>query len=427
MDSSEQPVSASTTSPSDWRYVSEGGATIVFSYCGPSNPLFSGTVLRLRKATIQHSAPKDGNRYGENGEPDDPSIAFQHKVTSQLISPAYLPRLETVGVNRSWLEILRRSSEDARPSERRRKDDIDVRRRKAVLATDLVGGEGWAVEIKPKWGFLPNLTHLSMETCDVKSRQCRFCMHSHYRALKGEDASHEYCPLDLFSGNDERVAHALRCLWKAWVRSEGTINNLKLFVRGRLVDPKDCYEGLRFLLDDNEETYGDVRENEALESFVAKLLPLLTTNPVLRDIAHLQRTLDPLDIEGLFALYEAYRALSTDVPSFEMLFPDPKLEDWALFVKSYLSPNLQAELNHSVPDPAHLRYYVMAYLLSATFKDCSVMLRLGRGESVPDTITVIDLDPKSMTRLKRWAELDRAIAMSAAGSDTKRCHDALHQ
>src|SRR5258708_6482561 len=49
---------ATKTSPSDWKYVSEGGATIVFSYAGPPHPDFAHTVLRLRKSgTHPHPQP----------------------------------------------------------------------------------------------------------------------------------------------------------------------------------------------------------------------------------------------------------------------------------------------------------------------------------------------------------------------------------
>ena len=172
---------ATTTSPSDWRYVSEGGATIVFSYAGPPRPDFTRTVLRLRKS-VTHPPPKPiqkpldlAEEWGrkkedeieeawkahlilnegaaeeateEEEEPDDPTIEFQERVTSLLVPLEHLPRLEPVCVQRAWLQELARLSEPHRPPERSAKDAIDPLRRKAVLATDLVGGKGMAVEIK---------------------------------------------------------------------------------------------------------------------------------------------------------------------------------------------------------------------------------------------------------------------------------------
>ena len=152
--SSEDYADASHTEPGAWQYVSEGGATIVFSYRGPQHPVFTGTVLRLRKIGLDHLLESDGNSERDvdvdDEEPDDPTIAFQHRITSKLISPSFLPRLEAVRVERSWLEKLHRISDAIRPQERKQKDTIDVLRRKAVLATDLVGGGGWSVEIKVK-------------------------------------------------------------------------------------------------------------------------------------------------------------------------------------------------------------------------------------------------------------------------------------
>ena len=47
------------TSPHDWKYVSEGGSTIVFSYAGPPHPHFDGTALRLRKGPVpEHDEPE---------------------------------------------------------------------------------------------------------------------------------------------------------------------------------------------------------------------------------------------------------------------------------------------------------------------------------------------------------------------------------
>lgn len=135
------------TSPTEWKYVSEGGSTIVFSYIGPSSADFDNTALRLRKApldALQEPLPEEQRQE----DPDDPTIVFQHEVIERLLPEEYLPRLDAVHVDGAWLEELARLTEEKRPVERRAKDAIDTRKRKAVLATDLVGGKGFAVEIK---------------------------------------------------------------------------------------------------------------------------------------------------------------------------------------------------------------------------------------------------------------------------------------
>lgn len=166
-------------------------------------------------------------------------------------------------------------------------------------------------------------------------------------------------------------------------------------------------------------------QDELMEGFVKALLPLLTRTPVLQRIGHLQRSLDALDVEGLLSLHTAYaRAHFPDTSDIatplEELFPDPSLDDWERFVSEYKSHQFIADL-----DPEHLQHHAMAYLLSATFKDCSIILRLHRSSEVPDSITVIDLDPKSMKRFKRWAELDREIAVSFVDDGSRVCYDEL--
>ena len=154
------------TNPSDWKYVSEGGAKIVFSYVGPPLPEFDGRVLQLRKTSVATSTPENHaaqSSDGESGEDDrdDPAIEYQSKCIERLIPLQYLPRLETVVLDRLWLEAFVALHDAARPEKRREKDTIDLERKKGVLATDLVGGNWLAVEIKVSFSFLSPFKPLS--------------------------------------------------------------------------------------------------------------------------------------------------------------------------------------------------------------------------------------------------------------------------
>ncbi|KAF8310583.1 hypothetical protein DL93DRAFT_2169626, partial [Clavulina sp. PMI_390] len=247
-----EPIDLRGTTADDWRYVSEGGATIVFAYVGTPHQSLDGMVLRLRKAPLgelqqivlpTHSKATYNSDHppaataeaeaaeGEEddwelyeSEPDDATIAFQSCVTSKLVPPEFLPRLLPARVSLSLLSALSRAPCSARPPERVLRDAIDTRKRRAVLATDLVGFEEmrssdsqprhFAVEIKPKWAFLANPTYLSPETVHVKTKYSRFVMHTYYRSLSGhasgEDSiSSTYNPLDLFSGEKSRVEKAV--------------------------------------------------------------------------------------------------------------------------------------------------------------------------------------------------------------------------
>ncbi|KAJ7681751.1 inositol-pentakisphosphate 2-kinase [Mycena rosella] len=415
------------TAPTDWAYLSEGGATIVFTYTGAPNPVFDGTVLRLRKGPLEldgdsrlhdrvlssrtkvFASDEDlAAYYGLSPpppprphSPEDPTVEFQRECIARLIPPAHLPNLAyldaTGPTTHVWLETLAAQCEPHRPPERRRTDGIEIAEPTSVLATDLVGGEGIAVEIKPKWGFLPSPMYLSDHTRAVKTRTCRFCMHAHLKATKGETVPRGYCPLDLYSGDESRVKQALSGLWDAWVESDGIVNSFRVFVRGKKIRPaeKSTIVGIANDLADPK------------EALISALLPVLMTTPVLRTLAHLQRTLDPLDIEGLAALHA-----QADAP----LGPEPTLDEYTAFVSAYLSGGAS---------PADLRYHVLAYLLSATFKDCSVIVR------VPDgTATIIDLDAKSVERVRKWHELDWEIACAYAlvpEGERKMCVDVVGQ
>jgi inositol-pentakisphosphate 2-kinase len=98
------------------------------------------------------------------------------------------------------------------------------------------------------------------------------------------------------------------------------------------------------------------------------------------------------------------------------------MSDWVDFLDTYLSTT-KSELDHCNPLPENLRYHLLAYLLSATFKDCSIIVRLDflrpTEEFAPssvNSVAVIDLDPKRMDKLKAWEELDMKIVNTYASS-----------
>ncbi|KIM22257.1 hypothetical protein M408DRAFT_79282 [Serendipita vermifera MAFF 305830] len=424
--------SPSQTDPSDWKYVSEGGATIVFSYVGPAHPVFTGTVLRIRKVPVQpgaDSAVPEGEPDEE--EPDDPSIEFQNRITSLVVPLMHLPVMESVRVDREWLAKLSALVQNKRPELRRLKDTIDLGRKKAVIATDLVGGKGLAVEIKPKWAFLPNPTYLSEETKETKLRNCRFCMHAHEKQDSGETVATGYCPLDLFSGDEARVSKTVKDLWDAWVQSGGHINNLKIFVEGVLIQPSQASQLLAPVLG----LPADTDINDLLAPFTKALLPLLVETKLLPVIGTLQRTLDAFDIEGLVRLWNLSLTNTGGDPTAVIASntPQPTMDEWVSFVQEYLSTNAISgyalEDINSPETQKRLRYYMMAYLMSATFKDCSVILRLGSG--LGDRITVIDLDPKKIEKLRTWEVQDSKIvrgfkeSLQAGKVNIAPCNDAV--
>lgn len=147
-------------------------------------------------------------------------------------------------------------------------------------------------------------------------------------------------------------------------------------------------------------------------------MPLLYETTLFPKMATLQRTLDALDIEGLVKLWNVrFPESQTPTPTpIGTDIPDPDMKEWIQFTEEYLKSNAGRDYklaDLAAVDEARLRFYMMAYLMSATLKDCSVILRLGSG--VPDSITAIDLDPKAIDRLKKWEAQDREIALGFKG------------
>jgi inositol-pentakisphosphate 2-kinase len=140
----------SQTSPSEWKYISEGAATVVFSYNGPHHPILSGRVLRLRKAPREGHGPR-------HSVPDDNPVAFQQNVISRLLDSSYLPDLQTVPLQADWVEALSIHHESFRPQERRSTSVIESSRRTGVLAPDLIGGLSCAVEVKVNIHYPPEV------------------------------------------------------------------------------------------------------------------------------------------------------------------------------------------------------------------------------------------------------------------------------
>jgi len=148
-------------------------------------------------------------------------------------------------------------------------------------------------------------------------------------------------------------------------------------------------------------------------------------------ISKLQRNLDTLDIEGLSKLWREteldHQSAHEPVPtSAHHPVQDPGISDWTGFLDIFQSSQA-AEMDHSQPQVGNMRYYMLAYLLSATFKDCSIIVRLDRDDQLMTgihPIAVIDLDPKSLTRLRKWEQLDREIVLSYSPVIQKICVDA---
>jgi len=156
--------------------------------------------------------------------------------------------------------------------------------------------------------------------------------------------------------------------------------------------------------------------------FVETIVPILIEHPVLAKLSELQRSLDLLDIEGLSALvtgkptgeYPNEPLPIVDAPDVRAGM-DPSLNEWRRFLDTHFHLKLNEKysrpqgfnaLARGMPEK---RYQLLSYLLCATFKDCSIIVR-GHADDVKSaTVSIIDLDAKSIGRMGRWERLDRDV------------------
>lgn len=146
---------------------------------------------------------------------------------------------------------------------------------------------------------------------------------------------------------------------------------------------------------------------EVLDSIIS---PLLQQSQVLSILRDLQHQLDPTDIS------DVARRFTEDLPNVplfdESIVTDITPQELSEFVDTYLS-NRSAGSHHSA---WKLRQRIIAYSLSAVFKDCSIIVRAvlsakedgGWVVSENSAVKVLDLDLKPL-KMKHWAELDEKI------------------
>ncbi|XP_048872903.1 inositol-pentakisphosphate 2-kinase-like [Brienomyrus brachyistius] len=318
------------------------------------------------------------------------------------------------------------------------------------------------IEIKPKCGFLPFSRQVTKE---VKWKVCRFCMHQRLKVSSGVwKRLSKYCPLDLFSGNNQRMHLAIRNLL------DEPQNNLKIFRDGELIyggmddadqqhDLNKLTQQLRSYFFPTNMLIQDPPSNKAVLNKLSQVIitALLTgrdaespTHPsrdyvpvgrdqchaslplldclkahqslpkdcVLSKILQVQR-LDDLDIEGLYPLYKRVERHLVECPE----------ERTRLQVDGPYNEKFLERMRHCPSeDDGSIEYAVgkvHQYRVAMTAKDCSIMITLtpcegdeilGSTLEIPHSkpkfrcaVSIVDLDPKPYESIPHIYKLDSQI------------------
>jgi hypothetical protein len=137
---------------------------------------------------------------------------------------------------------------------------------------------------------------------------------------------------------------------------------------------------------------------------------------MLARLQHVQRTLDSLDVEGLDALARVETGASLLDGAADAILPPSATEQAAL---------ARHLLDNDDSRPLSFRDAAVAYALSAAVKDCSLLVRIMVDEpGLPCDFKAVDVDPKALDRLRRYAALDTEIWQAARTLVKEPCVDA---
>eukprot|EP00112_Aurelia_sp_Birch-Aquarium-sp1_P008054 Seg1882.6 transcript_id=Seg1882.6/GoldUCD/mRNA.D3Y31 product="Inositol-pentakisphosphate 2-kinase" protein_id=Seg1882.6/GoldUCD/D3Y31 len=445
-----------------WKYLAEGCANIVFS-CEEHN-----LVLRVRKR-------KPNSKVQDAFSPIKATI-FNEGILRKLLhkkSDQYFVSLKVVQLSKSLKEKLEQLilCTNERPNCRinAAQDGIEDYAMLMPNVCFLHNGKDqtadvFAVEIKPKWGFLPKQSSHMKPQHRVKYSSCRFCMHQHLKMKHGQISQQSsYCPLDLFAHCSCHAKRALKSLF------QNPQNNLRLFHNGKLIFSgltsrdeqvslfgnrfKECSispadkEGIPFdvnamveslmkiLIHDSQQgERNEVRLEKCtinnstpncsahgeISKTTEKCIPLGSTG-ILQQLVKLQE-FDGTEIERVWPIFQrlqekqGHSELEKDLEDFSSKI-------WRDFVDKFLKNEA------STTEPMEMQDMILEiqkFLVAATFRDCSLMItfqetsktaengdqntvNISTGVAYQYEIKLIDLDPKSLGKLKHYYELDHEI------------------
>lgn len=157
------------------------------------------------------------------------------------------------------------------------------------------------------------------------------------------------------------------------------------------------------------------------QSLPSLLADFITTSPLVSRLSDLQSSLDPLDIEGLNTLLVQQKGIDllnvNEKDLREAVGGEITLEEYSEFVTSYLTRTKTSSSDSFLNEQSPLRRLIIAYLLSASFKDCSMIITikqnpLSQEHSKNVEAYLVDVDLKSIKRLSRYAKLDNDLIES---------------
>ncbi|XP_038596648.1 inositol-pentakisphosphate 2-kinase isoform X2 [Tachyglossus aculeatus] len=449
----------------EWRYHGEGNKSLVVAHTQRC------VVLRFLKfPPNRNKTSEEIYRHLQN------IVDFGKNVMKEFFGENYVHYGEVVQLPLDFVKQLCLKIQSERPEFRCNKD-LDTLSGYAMCLPNLTRLQTYhfvehrpilCVEIKPKCGFIPFSSNVTQE---LKHKVCRYCMHQHLKVASGKwKQISKYCPLDLFSGNKQRMHFALTSLLQE------AQNNLKIFKNGELI--YGCKDDQDSVADWNELAHhlkpfffpsnGLVSGPHCTRTIIKELIHVITmillsstdncragdmkTVPVSQGRSYCEASpfskelvrngknklessglpkgcllyktlqaqmLDMLDIEGLYPLYNRIE---------QYLEEFPEERNTLQIDGPYNEAFYKRLLDLSTEDDGTLAYAltkVQQYRVAMTAKDCSIMIALSPCQQdecseqrpiVPASksrftfsVSVLDLDLKPYESIPHQYKLDGKI------------------
>ncbi|KAI5010504.1 hypothetical protein ZWY2020_012641 [Hordeum vulgare] len=412
----------------NWVYKGEGAANLILSYTG-SSPSMLGKVLRAKKVLNDKAQPAPNcvnfSTYEqlvwgqipelvESVKQGSVAQAYAVHVMSPHLGHDHVDGGVRVPVSKDFLEIVGKNVLSARPSWRVNASAIDTSADSALLISDHSlfsgkprGSSCIAVEIKAKCGFLPSSEYISRENA-IKKQVTRYKMHQHLKFHQGQVCQYRRqvntTPLIYFRGQKKES-------YDHQVIFSTPQNNFRIFVNGSLGFGGMGGGADKVLANETEKCLEDLRKVSGLQlsDFIELLSEAISKSGVLDKLLATQK-LDDHDIEGAIHLY--YNIISQPCVVCKNITDAELLHKYSVL--------------HSLPLDKSCKI-VREFLISATAKDCSLMMcfrprECERADSEYDSVFLqsvnraydykayfVDLDVKPLDKMEHYFKLDQKI------------------
>lgn len=216
-----------------WRVKGEGAANLVLAYCG-DNPHLHGVILRVRKKHTAKTASLDQAIWAGamqwSQDPVERELAYVVNVVAPRLGDLHVYPGVPCPFPRGLLPLVGHSDEAALKGSAVALLLPDHTTFSAVPPNYRPAGPTVCLEIKPKCGFLPAGSPSTLEESEsITLSYPRFVLHMVMKHVVNQQQLTHYNPLDLFSGDKQRMQYAL------WQLLRVPSNNLRVFCNGELV------------------------------------------------------------------------------------------------------------------------------------------------------------------------------------------------